>query len=112
MERLIVTAFLDDIITSTDKREPNYVLASVMNDDGVPIKGLRILNFKVDPIIFGTGGSRVNVTDVTAADLPGFYHINVTPVRKDSWKEGVYLFAVAVMNETAKGQTLTTIKMG
>ena len=53
----------------------------------------------------------VNIVNVTAGRLPGFYHVNVVPTRKETWKKGVYIFAVAVARGRDKGQTLATVLM-
>jgi hypothetical protein len=42
---------------------------------------------------------------------PGFYHINVVPINTQTWKSGVYIFAVAVTQRTNKGQTLASVLM-
>lgn len=111
MARLIVTAFSEDTIAAPGNRRPNYIVASVTNTRGTPVTGLGVSNFKVDPMIVGPGGALVNVTGVTAGRLPGFYHVNVVPIRKETWKKGVYIFAVAVERGADKGQTLATVLM-
>jgi hypothetical protein len=111
MARLIVTAFSEDTIAAPGNRRPNYIVISVTDACGVPITGLGVSNFKVDPMIVGPGGALVNITGVTPGRLPGFYHINVVPIRQETWKKGVYIFAVAVEIGTSKGQTLATVLM-
>ncbi len=111
MARLIVTAFSEDAIAAPGNRQPNYLVVSVTDTGGVPVTGLRAANFKVDPMIVGLGGALVNITSVTAGRLPGFYHINVVPIKRETWKKGVYIFAVAVARARDKGQTLATVLM-
>lgn len=111
MPRLIVTAFSEDTIAAPGNRQPNYLVVSVSNTGGAPVKGLNASNFKVDPMIVGPGGALVNIVGVNAGRLPGFYHINVVPIRKETWKKGVYIFAVAVAKGAYKGQTLATVLM-
>jgi hypothetical protein len=111
MARLIVTAFSEDTIAAPGNRQPNYIILSVTNVNGVPVTRLGSSNFKVDPMIVGPGGALVNITSVTAGRLPGFYHINVVPIRTETWKAGVYIFAVAVEKGVNKGQTLATVLM-
>jgi len=111
MARLIVTAFSEDTIAAPGNRAPNYIIVSVTDVNGVPTTGLGVSNFKVDPMIVGPGGALVNITGVGAGRLPGFYHINVVPIRAETWKKGVYIFAVAVEKGTDKGQTLATVLM-
>ena len=111
MARLIVTAFSEDTIAAPGNRQRNYIVTSVSDQNGVPVTGLGASNFKVDPMIVGPGGALVNITDVTAGRLPGFYHINVVPIRRQTWKAGVYIFAVAVEKGSDKGQTLATVLM-
>ena len=109
MARLIVTAFSEDTIAAPGNRQPNYIIVSVTNTSGAPVTGLRASDFKVDPMIVGPGGALVNITGVTAGRLPGFYHVNVVPIRAETWKRGVYIFAVAVKKGVNKGQTLATV---
>lgn len=109
--RLIVTAFSEDAIAAPGNRQPNYIIVSVTDVNGTPVTGLQSSNFKVDPMIVGPGGTLVNITGVTAGRLPGFYHINVVPMRTETWKKGVYIFAVAVEKGVTKGQTLATVIM-
>jgi hypothetical protein len=111
MARLIVTAFSEDAIAAPGNRQPNYVVASVTDANGVPATGLGVSNFKVDPMIVGPGGALVTITGVTPGRLPGFYHLNVVPIGTETWKKGVYIFAVAVEKGGDKGQTLATVLM-
>ncbi|HEY9596646.1 MAG TPA: hypothetical protein V6C65_28625 [Allocoleopsis sp.] len=111
MARLIVAAFSEDTIAAPGNRQPNYIIASVTDINGVPVTGLGVSNFKVDPMIVGPGGSLVNITGVSPGRLAGFYHINVVPMETQTWKAGVYIFAVAVERGTDRGQTLATVLM-
>lgn len=111
MGRLVVTAFSEDTIAAPGNRQPNYIVASVTDVNGVPVTGLGVSNFKVDPMIVGPGGALVNITDVTQGRLSGFYHIHVVPIKKETWKKGVYIFAIAVEKKADKGQTLATVLM-
>jgi hypothetical protein len=111
MPRLIVTAASEDTIAAPGNRRPNYITVSVTKSNGAPATGLAAANFKVDPMIVGPGGALVNVTRVVAGRLPGFYLVDVLPIRKETWKAGVYIFAVAVEKGNDKGQTLTTVLM-
>jgi len=111
MARLIVTAFSEDTIAAPGNRQPNYIVVSVTDINGVPVTGLGATNFKVDPMIVGPGGALVNITTVTAARLQGFYLVNVVPINTQTWKAGVYIFAVAVERAPDRGQTLATVLM-
>jgi hypothetical protein len=111
MARLIVTAFSEDTIAAPGNRQPNYIVASVTQASGAPVQGLGVANFKVDPMIVGPGGALVNIVSVAAGRLPGFYHINVVPIGTQTWKPGVYIFAVAVERGLDRGQTLATVLM-
>ncbi len=111
MARLIVTAFSEDTIAAPGNRQPNYIITSVTDGNGQPVTGLTAANFKVDPMIVGPGGALVNITGTTPGRLAGFYHINVVPIRTETWKAGVYIFAVAVERGGDKGQTLATVLM-
>ncbi len=111
MARLIVTAFSEDTIAAPGNRQPNYIIISVTDANGKPIKGLGPSNFKVDPMIVGPGGALVNITGVNEGRLPGFYLINVVPIGTETWKAGVYIFAVGVEKGVNRGQTLATVLM-
>ncbi len=111
MPRLIVTAASEDSIAAPGNRRPNYIVVSVTDRTGDPVTGLGIKNVKVDPMIVGPGGALVNVTGVAPGRLPGFYHIDVVPIRRETWKAGGYIFAVAVERGADHGQTLTTVLM-
>ena len=94
-----------------DSGEPGYIVASVTDVNGSPVPGLGVNNFKVDPMIIGAGGALVNIVNVSAGRLAGFYHINVLPIRAETWKAGVYIFAIAVEKGADRGQTLATVLM-
>ncbi len=111
MARLVLEALSEDTIASPGNRQPNYIVASVTDGNGAPVTGLGVTNFKVDPMIVGPGGALVNITSVSAGRLPGFYHINVEPIKTETWKQGVYIFAIAVDKGSDKGQTLATVLM-
>lgn len=111
MARLIVVAFSEDSIAAPGNRRNNYIEVSVTDANGEPTLGLAVGNFKVDPMIVGAGGALVNIVSVSAGRLPGFYHIEVIPIRTETWKAGVYIFAVAVQKGSDKGQTLATVLM-
>ncbi|HEX2058066.1 MAG TPA: hypothetical protein VHI71_06825 [Actinomycetota bacterium] len=111
MALLIVEAFSEDTIAAPANRQPNYLVVSVTNAAGEPATGLTVSNFKVDPVIVGPGGALVNIVDVTAGRLPGVYLIRVVPINTETWKAGVYIFAVAVTRGTDKGQALATVLM-
>ena len=111
MARLIVSAFSEDTIAAPGNRQPNYIVVSVTDGNGLPVTGLGASNFKADPMIVGPGGALANITSVTAGRLPGFYLINIVPIRAETWKQGVYIFAVAVEKGADKGQALATVLM-
>lgn len=111
MARLIVVALSEDTIAAPGNRQPNYIVASVTDRNGVPVTGLTASHFKVDPMIVGPGGALVNITNVMPGRLPGFYHVNVVPIRTETWKAGGYIFAVAVEKGVDRGQTLATVVM-
>lgn len=111
MARLIVTAFSEDTIAAPGNRQPNYIVLSVTDGNGSPVPGLGANNFRVDPMIVGPGGALVNIVNVYPGRLPGFYHINVLPIKAETWKTGVYIFAIAVERGADHGQTLATVLM-
>jgi hypothetical protein len=111
MAMLIVSAASEDTIAAPGNRQPNYILVSVTDTGGQPLVGLAAANFNVDPMIVGPGGALVNIASVVAGRLPGFYLVNVVPIAAQTWKSGVYVFAVAVERGADRGQTLTTVLM-
>lgn len=111
MALLDVKAFSEDTIAAPANRQPNYLVVSVTTAAGEPVTGLTVSNFKVDPVIVGPGGALVNIVDVTAGRLPGIYLVRVVPINTETWKAGVYIFAVAVTRGTDKGQALATVLM-
>jgi len=111
MARLNVTAFSEDTIAAPGNRQPNYIVASVSDANGSPVPGLGVSNFRVDPMIVGPGGALVNIVNVYPGRLQGFYHINVLPIKAETWKAGVYIFAIAVERGADHGQTLATVLM-
>jgi hypothetical protein len=111
MSLLIVNAASEDTIAAPGNRQPNYITVSVTDAAGVPTSGLTAADFNVDPMIVGPGGALVNITSVPAGRLPGFYLIDVLPIRTETWKSGTYIFAVAVNHKGARGQNLCTVLM-
>lgn len=111
MARLNIEAFSEDTIAAPGNRQPNYIVVTVTNVNGTPVTGLTAANFKVNPMIVGPGGALVNIVNVNGGIFPGFYHINVVPINVQTWKAGVYIFAIVVQSGTNHGQTLATVLM-
>ncbi|MDT7604534.1 MAG: hypothetical protein QOF61_2531 [Acidobacteriota bacterium] len=111
MSLLIVSAASEDTIAAPGNRQNNYVVVSVTDSVGNPVTGLAASNFKVQPVIVGPGGALVNITGAFPAGLPGFYIVDVVPIRTETWKAGVYIFAVAVERGADKGQNLASVLM-
>lgn len=109
--RLIVEAMSEDTIAAPGNRRSNYIVVSVTGSNGAPETGLTAANFKVDPMVVGSGGALVNIVSVNAGRLPGFYHIDVLPIKRETWKRGVYIFAVAVERSYKCGQNLAAVLM-
>lgn len=110
-ELLIVNALAEDTIAAPGNRQPNYIVVSVTAADGTSVLGLTAANFKVDPMIVGPGGALVNITSVIPGKLPGFYLLNTVPIGTQTWKAGVYLFAVSVTQGVKHGQAFARVKM-
>ena len=111
MANLIVNALSEDTIAAPRNRLMNYVVVSVTDANGVPVTGLGVSNFNVDPVIVGPGGSLVNITGVNAGRLPGIYLVFVVPIAAQTWKSGVYIFAVTVKQGVNQGQNLCSVLM-
>ena len=111
MSLLIVNAASEDTIAAPGNRQPNYITVSVTDASGAPVTGLAAADFSVDPMIVGPGGALVNITSVIGGRLPGFYLINVVPIKTETWKSGTYIFAVAVNHSGNHGQNLCSVLM-
>ena len=114
MARLIVSALSEDTIAAPGNAQPNYITVSVSDvSTGGPVSGLTAANFKVDPMIVGPGGSLVDIASAyESTRIPGFYFVNVVPMKTQTWKSGVYIFAVAVTSKGGdKGQALCSVQM-
>jgi hypothetical protein len=111
MALLNVAALSEDTVAAPGNRRPNYVVVSVTAADGDPKAGLSAANFKIDPMIVGPGGALVNITAASPGRLPGFYLLEITPIRTETWKAGVYVLAVAVISGSDKGQALASVLM-
>src|SRR3990167_7963223 len=103
MARLIVNALSEDTIAAPGNTNTNYIVVSVT--------GLGIANFAVTPIIVGPGGSTGSTSSVTGGSLPGTYLVRVIPTAGQTWKAGVYIFAVAVTSGANRGQNLCSVLM-
>ncbi|HVI43214.1 MAG TPA: hypothetical protein VM802_00025 [Chitinophaga sp.] len=109
MALLIVSALSEDTIAAPGNANPNYITVSVTDNSGNPVTGLVAANFQVQPMIVAPGGSLVNITTVAAITFPGFYLVNVVPVPGQTWKLGVYIFAVVVVRGADRGQAQCSV---
>jgi hypothetical protein len=109
MALLIVNAFSDDTIEPPLNRLPNSVVLSVTDNHGTPVAGLAVANFKVQPVVVTPSLSMVNVVGVIAGVFPGFYVVDVATIGKNRWKEGVYIFAIAIERGPDHGQCLASV---
>jgi hypothetical protein len=111
MARLLIVPLSEDTIAAPGNRQPNYIELSVTDANGNPVTGLGVSNLKFDPMIVGPGEALVNITSVSAGRLAGFYHINVVPIRTETWKPGVYIFTIAAERGADKGKTMASVLM-
>lgn len=111
MALLLVSALSEDSIAAPGNRLSNYICVSVTDSAGAPVSGLSTSSFKVDPLIVGAGGALVNITSASPVRLPGTYILQVVPINTETWKAGVYIFAVAVQRGVDQGQTLCSVLM-
>jgi hypothetical protein len=107
MARLTVEAVAEDTLTAPEERPTNRIVASVTDPNGEPVTGLTAANFRIDPMASGNGAA-VHVAQVSAARLPGFYHIHVVP-NGGNGAGSVHVFAIAASRGADKGQTLATV---
>lgn len=111
MALLIVNALSEDTIAAPGNTSTNYIVVSVTDANGVPVTGLGIANFAVTPIIVGPGGSTGSTASVTGGGLPGTYIVKTVPTAGQTWKAGVYIFAVAVTSGANRGQNVCSVLM-
>jgi hypothetical protein len=111
MARLIVTALSEDTVAAPGNKLSNYICVSVTDSNGNPATGLKQEDFKIDPMIAAPGSTLVHISSFFSGRLPGFYYINVVPIHMETWKAGVYIFAITVQKGDDKGQTLTSVLM-
>jgi hypothetical protein len=107
--RLIVVALSEDSMAAPGNRLRNYIEVSVTDASGDPVTGLGASNFRIEAMVVGPGGGHVSVESMHPIRLPGFYHINVVPIGDETWKAGVYIFAIAVEWGADRGQTLAKV---
>jgi len=111
-KKLHIEAISEDTIASPGNRKPNYILVSVTDSNGKAISNLNKRNFNVDPLIVGPGGSLVNIVSARQSSrIEGFYILQLKPIRQETWKPGVYVFAIAVESNNNRGQTLASVLM-
>jgi YVTN family beta-propeller protein len=79
------------------------------DEDGQPLVGLTLNNFKVATMVSPDDGEPIQITSVAAGTLPGFYRINIVPSGNATWKSGDYIFSIVATNEQAKGQNLVHV---
>ena len=111
MALLNIVALAEDTIAAPGNRQSNYIVVAASNPNGTPLTGLVAADFQVDPCIVGAGGALVNITSVTPVRIPGTYIISVVPIGVQTWKAGVYIFAVAVKKGADQGLTLCSVLM-
>ena len=109
MSLLIVEALSEDTVAAPGNKLPNYITVSVTDVNGVPVTGLTKTNFRVQAMIVGPGGALVNISGVTAGPFAGFYRVDVVPIPGQTWKYGVYIFAVVVAKGGNHGQNLASV---
>jgi hypothetical protein len=73
MALLRTTAFSEDAIAAPGNRQPNYIVISVTDSNGVPVTGLAAGNFEIEALIVGPGGALVTIAGVSPGTLAGFY---------------------------------------
>lgn len=111
MALLIVQTASEDTIAAPGNRKANYICVSVTDSVGNPVAGLTAKNFTVDPMIVGPGGALVDITSAAPVRLAGTYILEVVPIRTETWKAGVYIFATAVTQGANRGQALCSVQM-
>lgn len=110
MSKLDVKAIVEDTISAPGNANPTYIVVSVADSNGAGVIGLNQANFKLGSEVVGPGGSISHISSVSTVN-PGIYTLKILPLSGQTWKSGVYIFSVAVVNGTYKGQTLCSCLM-
>jgi hypothetical protein len=96
-------------VARPNTRDKLYLVVSVSNNNGgTPRTGLTAGNFQVDPIIVAPGGGAVTIANVGEAH-PGAYLLEVVPIPAATWQLGRYIFWIAVVAGSSKGQTVCSV---
>jgi hypothetical protein len=112
MGRLILSAVVEDTIASPGNREPLFIVLSVTDINGQAVLGIAAANITLSARIVGPGGADVQITNIyPGGPPPGFYQIHVVPIRTETWKRGVYVFAIVLEKGVDRGQTLASVVM-
>ena len=109
MPILNVAALSEDVLAAPGNREANYIVVSVTDQDGKPVSDLDAHDFTIKAIVAPGGGQLAYDVKVVHSDFPGVYLTEVVPAENDSWKGGVYIFAVGVHRKFDRGQSVVNV---
>lgn len=109
MARLIIEAIGEDVTAAAGNFRESVILVSVTNSNGVGVTGLNLSNFVLDSMIVATGGAISSIdslmTNITGS-ITGIYIFRIAPFAGQTWKSGVYVWALKVTSGANVGQTL------
>lgn len=109
MAILNISTLSEDVLAAPGNRDANYIIVSVTDQDGKPVSDLDSHDFIVKVIVAPGGGRISHDIKVAKSDFPGVYRAEVVPSENETWKEGVYIFAVGVHRKFDRGQSLVSV---
>lgn len=107
---LNVIAKGEDVIAIPGNKLPIYIIVSAIDHSGQPLTNLNILNFELNTIITPPGGSLlIETIRLIETNIEGIYLLYIIPHEQQTWKNGVYVFAISVIKDKLRGQTLVNV---
>lgn len=111
MAILNISALSEDVLAAPGNKEANYIIVSVTDQDGKPVGNLDVHDFIIKAIVTPDGGRISHDIRVVESDFSGVYVVEVVPFKNETWKKGVYIFAVGVHKKFDRGQAIVDVDM-
>ena len=105
-----VKAIVEDTVSTHSNDDPAYIVISVGDSSGAGVIGLDKANFKLT-IEKGDPGSGAGYINSVTSINPGIYRLKVLPLSGQTWKSGVNIFSISVVNGNYRGQTLCSFRV-